>query len=176
LIVKSLQSYSREPTTSVHDKTHSTARSATDILDLHCQKFNGLRKLTTIQNKRAIGGNRVIAQFSFFLGYELRDDIQATIFRGSEVISIFEMELSNEGERVALFNNIKVKLIREKRVGQDYGIIVKFVQITEVHLDKLNALVQELPVIESDTVLFSDDPNPVLNIDSDVWEFCKKHG
>lgn len=157
--------------------------------------------MTTIQNKRAIGGNRVIAQFSiklselaiengrfngalifnsrggmFFLGYGLRDDIQATIFRGSDVISIFEMELSNAGKRVALFNNIKVKLIREKRVGQDYGIIVKFVQITEAHLDKLNALVKELPVVESDAVLFSDDPNPVLNIDSDVWEFCKKHG
>jgi len=157
--------------------------------------------LATIQNKRAIGGNRVIAQFSiklteldipngrfngalifnarggmFFLGYDIRDDIQATIFRGSDVTSIYEMELSDAGKRVALFNNLKIKLIREKRVGQDYGIIVKFVQITEVHLDKLNKLVQELPVVESDAVLFSDDSNPVLNIDSDIWEFCKKHG
>ena len=157
--------------------------------------------MATIQNKRAIGGNRVIAQFSiklteldipngrfngalifnarggmFFLGYDIRDDIQATIFRGSDVTSIYEMELSDAGKRVALFNNLKIKLIREKRVGQDYGIIVKFVQITEVHLDKLNKLVQELPVVESDAVLFSDDSNPVLNIDYDIWEFCKKHG
>lgn len=156
--------------------------------------------MDTKQDKRAIGGKRVVAQFSiklsaldiadgrfngtlvfnarggmFFLGYGLQSDIQAKIFRGSDVTSIFELELSHAGKRVGLLNNLTVKLMREKRVGEDYGFIVKFVQVSEENLDKLNALVQELPVIESDAVLFSDESaTAAKNIPGlEVWAFTK---
>ena len=70
----------------------------------------------------------------FFLGCGHRSDVHAKIFRGCDETCIYEMELSHLNQRVALFNNLKVKLMREKRVGEDYGFIVKFVGVTEVHL------------------------------------------
>ena len=156
--------------------------------------------MDTKQDKRAIGGNRVVAQFSiklsaldiadgrfngtlvfnarggmFFLGYGLQSDIQAKIFRGSDITSIFELELSHGGKRVALLNNLSIKLMREKRIGDDYGFIVKFVQVTEENLDKLNTLITELPVIESDDVLFSDESDDAEENTAglEVWAFTK---
>jgi len=156
--------------------------------------------LATFKDKRTIGGNRVIADFSiklseldiangrfngkaifnarggmFFLGYGNDSDTYERIFRGCEIISIHEIEISNSGKRHGVLRNLKVKLIREKQVSEDYGLIVKFVEVTEDNLTKLNTLVKELPPAENDSVLYSEPQEstskPVTL--SEVWEFAK---
>jgi len=134
--------------------------------------------------RRAIGGDRVGAMFSmnifkksdeavadgwfngilvfnarggcFFIEDGYKNYVRQRWFSGGKIANIPVMELTLDGKRVGLFKNLELKLLREKHNGKDCGIVVKFVFVNDSQLDKLNALVGELPVVHRDPISFND--------------------
>jgi len=84
-------------------------------------------------------------------------NVRALIFRGEEIINVAELVMTHDGKQAGLFKNLEIKMLGEKHKDADSGLLVKFINLSESQLEKFNALLDELPVVESDSVLFDDN-------------------
>ncbi len=118
-----------------------TAKQSTFIESI--ERFSG----TIVFNAR--GG-------CFFIKNGLKANAKLQIFRKEQNRVLAELKFS-EGEKVlCTFKQVEIKLLGEKSKGPDCGLIVKFVNLDEAHLEKLNTLVDKLPKVESDSELLDD--------------------
>jgi len=132
-------------------------------------------------NRRGIGGNRVIAEFSLkllsctpvkslitgsiifnargaclYIPNGFNRNVRSLVFRGEEIINVAELVMTHEGKQVGLFKNLEIKMLGEKHKDADSGLLVKFINLSESQLEKFNSLIDELPVAESDSLLFDN--------------------
>lgn len=81
---------------------------------------------------------------------------QTRIFSQGPVATLNTLELDVPGEKAAVLNKIKIKLARHKTVEGEQGIVFKFLQSSEKHIELLNELVGKLPPVEQDTDVLTD--------------------
>ena len=61
-----------------------------------------------------------------------------------------EIRLFSGLNDVIIIKNIKAAFLRIRRGKKRAGIVVRFVDISEEHLDELSSLINRLPLIEGD--------------------------
>lgn len=74
------------------------------------------------------------------------------IFNGKPVALLETLDLQTP-EQACSMRKIKIKLSREKELNGQQGIVFKFFQTTEGHMDLLNHLIDLLPHVETDSAV-----------------------
>jgi len=134
-------------------------------------------------NKRVIGGERAMAQFTiqmpkvdtfsefrakysgmivfnvrgacFFIKSGSASSVKSKIFPGGDSATIESFKLKDRGNTLCHFKNVRVKLLKEKDHGAACGVAVKFLQLTDAQMEQLNAARTDLPTAGSDSVILA---------------------
>jgi len=129
-------------------------------------------------DKRKFSGNRVIARceitlknldpFAFheatrsghmvlnirggclYLNEGATEKVLEKMFPDSKNTVFKEIRLFSGLNDVIIIKNIKAAFLRIRRGKKRAGIVVRFVDISEEHLDELSSLINRLPLIEGD--------------------------
>lgn len=137
----------------------------------------------TKRDHRKIGGNRVSTVFSMvvanpdpfnsyadkfsgtivfnarggcmFIDSEGPLKAHARIFSDGPVAILESLELDIPEQKPCVIKKIRIKNARQKTIGGRNGIVFKFFQTSEVQMDQLNGLVEQLPPVASDTEVVS---------------------
>ena len=116
-----------------------------DPFNMHTAHFTG----TIIFNVR--GG-------CLFVDNALLSQAKTNIFNGKPTALLDTFELQTPDQQLCSMKKIKIKLSREKEIDGQPGIVFKFLQTSEAHMELLNHLTDILPNVDND----SDGVHPNL--------------
>lgn len=108
-----------------------------DPFSVHTDKFTGV----VVFNVR--GG-------CLFVDNAELSQARSRIFREGPVAALATLDLTTPDEHTCSLQKIKIKLSREKDLDGHPGIVFKFLQSSEQHIDLLNLLTERLPHVDSD--------------------------
>ena len=88
----------------------------------------------------------------FFFDNSVLSQAASRIFNGKPVALLDTLDLQTP-EHTCSMRKIKIRMSREKELSGRQGIVFKFFQTTEAHMDLLNHLINLLPHVETDSAV-----------------------